>query len=310
MIAKSKLAPTELRKRIRIIMDYVASSIQQGEAPSLVVIDSESVDESMLFSSDDCCLKINRSHLRKREINLLGSPYNFHKLLVLLDYIDRFLANNLSDPAAALKVNKRGVYYSLLGQGIKSTDELDTYITQICELVEASRLELGINASTKCLISGGGLTSEATIEYLQLPAFMQNASSFEQLGIPDVRFVVVVEKETVFSQLYQMNWFLHDPCKLLVTAKGYPDFATRQFLTLLATNPEIRMLYIGDADPFGADIFFQYLFGSLRNAINQNEAQCQTLMQLKWIGPFMRFQSQLPKETLLELSKKDQYKAY
>jgi DNA topoisomerase VI subunit A len=53
-----------------------------------------------------------------------------------------------------------------------------------------------------------------------------------------------------------MNWFGHEEHKLLVTAKGYPDFATRRFLTLLAERQSIRMLYIGDADPFGADIYF------------------------------------------------------
>lgn len=53
-----------------------------------------------------------------------------------------------------------------------------------------------------------------------------------------------------------MAWFGHDERKLLVTAKGYPDFATRRFLTFLAERKPIRMLYIGDADPYGADIFF------------------------------------------------------
>jgi hypothetical protein len=78
----------------------------------------------------------------------------------------------MHDAISTRTMNKRGVYYSLLGQGIKSTEELDTYILQVCELLEVSRLQLGIVASTKCLISGGGLTSNATIEYLQLPAFM------------------------------------------------------------------------------------------------------------------------------------------
>ena len=53
---------------------------------------------------------------------------------------------------------------------------------------------------------------------------------------------------------------------LVLTAKGYPDFATRNFLHLLgSTRPDIKMFYVGDADPYGAEIFFTYLFGSLRN---------------------------------------------
>ena len=83
-----------------------------------------------------------------------------------MDYIDRFIASHGLQapldgeelPETLRTVNKRGVYYSLLGQGVKSTEELDTYITQACELLEVSRLQLGIVASTKCLIAGGGLT--------------------------------------------------------------------------------------------------------------------------------------------------------
>ena len=163
------MSALEIRKRIRHIMDYVNQSIISFKVPFFEVID-EQADDSKLFSFTDCCLKLERSVLKKREINLLASPYNFHKVLVLLDYIDRFLVSHetssIIDELRQCTVNKRGVYYSLIGQGIKSTDELDIYITQVCELLEVSRLQLGIVASTKCLIAGGGLTSHATIEYL------------------------------------------------------------------------------------------------------------------------------------------------
>ena len=59
---------------------------------------------------------------------------------------------------------------------------------------------------------------------------MQNATTNDGLGMHSLNMVLVVEKETVFSQLYQMQWFRHQPSTLIVTAKGYPDFATRRFL--------------------------------------------------------------------------------
>ena len=53
---------------------------------------------------------------------------------------------------------------------------------------------------------------------------------------------------------------------LVVTAKGYPDYGTRQFLQNLGELVEgLRMFYVGDADPYGAEIFLTYLFGSLKN---------------------------------------------
>lgn len=154
------------------------------------------------------------------------------------------------------------------------------------------------------------MTSHATIDYLQLPAFMQNCSNPDHLGMPDLTHVIVVEKETVFSQLIQSAWFNHSPGKLIVTAKGYPDFATRQFLTLLAQRPGLKLLYLGDADPYGADIFFKYLFGSVNCAINQGESACVTLTNLTWIGPFMEMRKELPKSQVLQMTRKDQYKAY
>ena len=74
---------------------------------------------------------------------------------------------------------------------------------------------------------------------------------------------------------------------LIVTAKGYPDFGTRKFLHNLSHYfPELPMFYLGDADPFGAEIFFTYLFDSLTSCIIENRQKCNTLFNLRWIGPF------------------------
>ncbi len=42
--------------------------------------------------------------------------------------------------------------------------------------------------------------------------------------------VLIVEKDTVFQRVITV---INDPTTLIVTAKGYPDFATRKFLVLL-----------------------------------------------------------------------------
>ena len=77
-----------------------------------------------------------------------------------------------------------------------------------------------------------------------------------------------------------------DPSILVVTAKGYPDFATRKFLMLLEKQG-CQLFYIGDADPFGADIYFQYVFGSIKFAICEQTSTYQTL-DIQWLGPFMQ----------------------
>jgi DNA topoisomerase VI subunit A len=94
-----------------------------------------------------------------------------------------------------------------------------------------------------------------------------------------------------------------------VTAKGYPDFATRHLLSILSGRG-IEMFYLGDADPHGAEIYFIYLFGSLKGAINAASDRCQTLFELTWLGPFLFDLSSIGKRHLLSLTKTDQLKAY
>jgi len=54
--------------------------------------------------------------------------------------------------------------------------------------------------------------------------------------------VVVVEKDSVFTKLVQERVFDQLPC-VLVTAKGFPDLATRVFLKRLQQSfPRITLL--------------------------------------------------------------------
>lgn len=77
-----------------------------------------------------------------------------------------------------------------------------------------------------------------------------------------------------------------DAAVLCVTAKGYPDFATRKFLLLLQQAGK-KVFYVGDADPCGAEIYFQYVFGSARFAISEQKTHSERLDML-WLGPFMQ----------------------
>ena len=53
---------------------------------------------------------------------------------------------------------------------------------------------------------------------------------------------------------------------MLVTGKGYPDHNTRVFLNrIFIQKPEIPILYMGDFDPYGIDIYMQYCFGNKKS---------------------------------------------
>lgn len=100
---------------------------------------------------------------------------------------------------------------------------------------------------------------------------------------------------------------------LIVTAKGQSDFGTRKFLHNLAqAQPHVSFFYIGDADAFGAEIFFTYLFGSVTECLIENREHCNTLFCLEWIGPFIDSPSaeSVDSKCLLKLSERDKGKAY
>ena len=68
------------------------------------------------------------------------------KLLLVLNRIDECAKSEFV-------INKRALYYILLDE-IKSTVELDDFICDICFVLSSSRIDLGIQASAKGLISG------------------------------------------------------------------------------------------------------------------------------------------------------------
>ena len=100
-----------------------------------------------------------------KKVGMLSQPFHFSKLLKLMDFIDRNLAKNECEQSNTV-MKKRAVYYSLVGQGIKSTDELDEYIADLCHILGVSRDSLCIEASVKALVAGAGLTSTNTVEYI------------------------------------------------------------------------------------------------------------------------------------------------
>ncbi|CDW83273.1 meiotic recombination protein spo11-like [Stylonychia lemnae] len=114
---------------------------------------------------------------------ILYKTKSIDKLLVILDSIDQHLASHID------KVNKRALYYSLLDNKISSTDELDNYIEEICQILNLHRDDLKIG-------------------------------------------------------------------------KGYPDYETKKFVKMLSSIANLPIFYIGDADPYGADIYYQYAFGN------------------------------------------------
>lgn len=95
-------------------------------------------------------------------------------------------------------------------------------------------------------------------------------------------YILVVEKDTVFTRLVQDKIFEKVKTKIiLITAKGFPDINTRVLLKRLEKDLSIPIYIIVDADPHGIEIMFTYKFGSLQMVHNSDHLAVKSV---EWLG--------------------------
>lgn len=128
------------------------------------------------------------------------------------------------------KINKRALYYALLNNGIGSVVELDHYLTDICFLLETPRSAF-VQASAKGLFACTA-SRAIGVDYLQISNQFITKDQICTFLSSGLQTIIVVEKDTVFQRL--IEFYQNDDTVMLVTGKGYPDYATRKFLTLIS----------------------------------------------------------------------------
>ncbi|KAJ8127986.1 hypothetical protein O1611_g5650 [Lasiodiplodia mahajangana] len=190
---------------------------------------------------------------------------------------------------AGTVITKRAVYYQnpdLFGNQ-RYVDEL---VDDIAFTFGVGRDALNIVAASKGLITGA-----INITINNGASCYCNSEDGQGVLIPDVpgitsithegvKWVLVIEKEATFRGLAASKF--HETAKVgrgvLITAKGYPDLSTRQFLHKFhSTFPMIPMFGLTDFDPDGIKIMLTYRNGSRSLQHEENT----TLNQLLWIGP-------------------------
>ncbi|CAL8068746.1 unnamed protein product [Calicophoron daubneyi] len=123
------------------------------------------------------------------------------------------------------------------------------------------------------------------------------------------RFILVVEKDTIFQKLMTEDFYnSFKPC-LMVTAKGYPDLRTRQLLYKLSVQfPKVPILGLFDADPHGLGVYCTYKYGT-QNPAMLNEAGkpvCANTITLLGLLPSELLSLQIRREAgFIQLSTSD-----
>uniref|UniRef100_A0A6I9QI93 Meiotic recombination protein SPO11-1-like n=1 Tax=Elaeis guineensis var. tenera TaxID=51953 RepID=A0A6I9QI93_ELAGV len=120
------------------------------------------------------------------------------------------------------------------------------------------------------------------------------------------KYVLVVEKETVFQRLANDKFCERNHC-IVITGRGYPDVPTRRFLRHIVEQLHLPIYCLVDSDPYGFDILTTYRFGSMQMAY---DAMLMHIPGLRWLGVFPSDSEKynLPDRCLLHLTPEDKKK--
>ncbi|TYI69273.1 hypothetical protein E1A91_D08G143300v1 [Gossypium mustelinum] len=189
------------------------------------------------------------------------------------------------------RVTQRELFYKLLCDSphyFSSQLQVNRTIQDVVALLRCSRYSLGIMASSKGLVAGRILLQEPNQEAVDCSAcgssgyaISGDLNLLESLIMKtDARYIVVVEKHAIFQRLAEDHVFNQIP-SILLTAKGYPDIATR--------------------NPAGLAILSTYKFGSIGMGLEAYRYACN----VKWLGLRGDDLQLIPQQSLAPLKPRD-----
>lgn len=192
------------------------------------------------------------------------------------------------------KVTQRGLYY-LMSSGAHTSSlfpdpaTVNSALLDSVSLVAVSRRSLGVVAAPRGEVGGAMSIREGEDapwrslwdESRQISGDIAAIARWEFRG--DFRYVLVVEKHSVFHRLFaEERVHTRLPC-VVVTAKGFPDLATRAFLKRLQlTHPHVPFLGLVDWNPSGVLILGTYRAGGRTSSAVLESSRYA--LELKWLG--------------------------
>ncbi|KAH7550219.1 hypothetical protein JRO89_XS13G0156300 [Xanthoceras sorbifolium] len=117
----------------------------------------------------------------------------------------------------------------------------------------------------------------------------------------DARYIIVVEKHAIFHRLVEDRVFNQIP-SILITAKGYPDIATRFLLHRMSRAfPDLPIFALVDWNPAGLAILCTFKFGSIGMGLEAYRYACN----VKWLGLRGDDLQMIPEQSLVPLKPRD-----
>ncbi|PQE23868.1 meiotic recombination spo11 protein [Rutstroemia sp. NJR-2017a BBW] len=185
-------------------------------------------------------------------------------------------------------ITKRDLYYRD-PELFAEQSFVDRYLDDIAYTLSLKRDALNVVAAAKGLLTGCLTVTKkdgSVIDYssgvdLQLvPAVMH----VEEVVLHGIAWILVVEKEATFRTLATSEYCISSGAGkgIILTAKGYPDVQSRQFLHFVSKRcVQIPIFAFVDFDPDGIGIMSTYKYGSKNLA---HESADLSVPSIRWLG--------------------------
>ncbi|XP_044487467.1 meiotic recombination protein SPO11-2 [Mangifera indica] len=210
------------------------------------------------------------------------------------------------------QVTQRELFYKLLCDSpeyFTSQLQVNRTIQDVVALLRCSRYSLGIMASSRGLVAGRLLLQEPNHEVVDCSAcgssgyaISGDLNLLEKLVVKtDARYIILVEKHAIFHRLAEDRVFDKIP-SILITAKGYPDIATRFILhKMTRAFPDLPILALVDWNPAGLAILCTFKFGSIGMGLEAYRYACN----VKWLGLRGDDLQLIPQQSFVPLKQRD-----
>ncbi|XP_054824185.1 meiotic recombination protein SPO11-2 [Prosopis cineraria] len=210
------------------------------------------------------------------------------------------------------RVTQRELYYKLLCDSpdlFPSQTDVNRSVQDVVALLRCSRYSLGVMASSRGLIAGRLILQEPGKEAVDCSvsgssghAISGDLNLLQNLVLKtDARYLIIVEKHAIFQRLAEDRFF-HQIPSILITAKGYPDIASRFLLHRFSLAfPNLPILALVDWNPAGLAILCTFKFGSVGMGLEAYRYACN----VKWLGLRGDDLHLLPEQSLVPFKPKD-----
>ncbi|CAO1408922.1 unnamed protein product [Diamesa hyperborea] len=290
---------TDIKNQIeKLIYSLLQSLVYQK--PMIMKVKNKS-------SWNDCTIKNNilsqrEANQKFKSISLTNknSERYFTVVLHILCEIYKLLSQNST-------CTKRELYYRDV-ELLQNMGTVERALNDISLLFNVQPWELGVFSSSKGLVAGNLriINANNVLDFTNAPGSVPHDTSEIIRFETNAKFVLVVEKDTVFQRLVDDKVFQKiDASIILITAKGYPDVNTRLLLKKMSLMLKIPIYILVDADPHGIEIMCTYKYGSLAMSHNSENLAVPSMV---WLGI-------LPSEidrldiTTIAMTKRDEKKA-